>query len=227
MVRPKSARAHADVLDAAMRLFAERGIDATSMDAIADTSGVSKATIYKHWQDKDALLMEVMLRATGRDTAEPTFDSGDLREDLIAAISHEPPQEYAGLRERLMPHLMAYAARNPTFGNAWRTRVIEPPREQLLRVLHAGIANGQLPGTLDTEVAIAMLFGPIMYGHITKVLLKKSPELLPERIVDAFLKSFLQSQERQPTRRSAGKLVSGSTQARARTPRRGRFPSTD
>ena len=38
-----------------MQLFSERGIDATSMDAIAETSGVSKATIYKHWQDKDAL----------------------------------------------------------------------------------------------------------------------------------------------------------------------------
>ena len=48
------------MLRAALDLFGERGIDATSMDAIAQASGVSKATIYNHWADKEALLMEVM-----------------------------------------------------------------------------------------------------------------------------------------------------------------------
>ena len=55
MARQKSAQAHRRVLDAAIGLFAEYGIDATSMDAIAEASSVSKATIYKHWPDKDAL----------------------------------------------------------------------------------------------------------------------------------------------------------------------------
>ena len=48
------------MLDAAARLFADHGIDATSMDAIAEASSVSKATIYKHWPDKGALCLEVM-----------------------------------------------------------------------------------------------------------------------------------------------------------------------
>jgi AcrR family transcriptional regulator len=53
------------VLRAALELFGERGIDATSMDAIAQTSGVSKATIYNHWPNKEALLMDVMLMVNG------------------------------------------------------------------------------------------------------------------------------------------------------------------
>ena len=40
------------MLEASLSLFAKDGIDATSMDAIAEVSGVSKATIYKHWHDK-------------------------------------------------------------------------------------------------------------------------------------------------------------------------------
>ena len=60
MGRPKSVKAHARVLAAAGALFADQGIDATSMDAIAEASGVSKATIYKHWPDKGALCLEVM-----------------------------------------------------------------------------------------------------------------------------------------------------------------------
>ncbi|HMV48309.1 MAG TPA: helix-turn-helix domain-containing protein, partial [Blastocatellia bacterium] len=62
MARPRSAQAHEQVLEAALRLFAERGIDATSMDAIAEASGVSKATIYKHWADKNTLCLEALAR---------------------------------------------------------------------------------------------------------------------------------------------------------------------
>jgi AcrR family transcriptional regulator len=212
MVRPKSARAHTDVLDAAMHLFAERGIDGTSMDAIADASGVSKATIYKHWPDKEALSMEVLLRAHGRDAAPPEFDSGDLRADLLAALSHEPPPQYAPLRERLMPHMLAYSAKNPSFGSAWRARVLEPPRLQLLHVLERGIARGQLPRTLNMDLAIALLFGPILYGHILKVISRQpAPPRLHDLVVDAFLKSFSRT-----SRHSARRLVSGSTRVARR-----------
>ena len=55
MVEQRSEEAHRKVVHAAIRLFAKQGIDATSMDSIADTSGVSKATIYKHWEDSKTL----------------------------------------------------------------------------------------------------------------------------------------------------------------------------
>ena len=78
MVRPRSIEAHEKVLHAALDLFAERGIDATSMDAIAQSSGVSKATIYKHWADKEALLIDVMLMVNGLDREPEDVDSGDV-----------------------------------------------------------------------------------------------------------------------------------------------------
>ena len=54
------------------------------------TSGVSKATIYKHWQDKEALVLEVMGHLHGLDEEAPVFDSGDLRADLIAQLQYQP-----------------------------------------------------------------------------------------------------------------------------------------
>jgi AcrR family transcriptional regulator len=189
MVRPRSARAHDDVLDAALKLFADHGIDATSMDAIAHASGVSKATIYKHWPDKDALCLEVLASAHGRDAGPSDFDSGDLRADLIAVLSRQPPERHAELRMRMMPHLMAYAARNPAFGKAWQACVFEPPRAELTRALGRGRARGQLPRALDVDLAIALLLGPMMYGHLLKRMNKETPEELPELVVDAFMKS--------------------------------------
>jgi AcrR family transcriptional regulator len=46
MARTPSATAHQKVLDVTFELMAARGVDGTSMDAIAKASGVSKATIY-------------------------------------------------------------------------------------------------------------------------------------------------------------------------------------
>jgi AcrR family transcriptional regulator len=188
MARPRSARAHGQVLDAALKLFAARGIEATSMDAIAEASGVSKATIYKHWPDKGALCLEAMAWLHGGDQPRPAFDSGDVRADMVAVLGYQPPA-HSDLRMRIMPHLMAYAARNPSFGEVWRARVLEPPREQLKGLLERAIAQGQLPRSLDRDLAIALLLGPMMYVHVLKRLQGEAPEGLPEHVVAAFWKA--------------------------------------
>jgi AcrR family transcriptional regulator len=189
MGRPRSIRAHDQVLVAALRLFAERGIDATSMDAIAEASGVSKATIYKHWPDKDALCLEAMAHLLGRDQPRPVFDSGDVRADMVAVLAHQPPREHSELQARIMPHLIAYAARNRSFGEAWRASVFEPPRAQLTRLLERAIAQGQLPPDVDRDLAIALLLGPMLYFHVLKRIRGATPEGLPEHVVDAFWKA--------------------------------------
>ena len=82
MARVRSQSAHDRVLRAALDLFAERGIEATSMDAIVQASGVSKATIYNHWANKEALLMEVMLFVNGLDRFPEDPDTGDPAKDI-------------------------------------------------------------------------------------------------------------------------------------------------
>jgi AcrR family transcriptional regulator len=189
MARPRSAHAHGQVLDAALALFAARGIDATSMDAIAEASGVSKATIYNHWPDKDTLCLEAMVHLLGSDQPRPVCDSGDVRADMIALLSYQPPHQRHDLRMRLMPHLWAYAARNPSFGKAWRERVFEPPRAQLTQLLERAIAQGQLPRSLDHPLALALLLGPLMYCRIWERMQGQAPANLAEQVVAAFWKA--------------------------------------
>ena len=192
MVRPRSAQAHEKVLEAAVVLFAERGIDATSMDAIAEASGVSKATIYKHWSDKDTLALEVLGHLFGLDEKIPVFDSGDLRADLISQLKCEPAPERKAMREKMMPHLIAYASRNQEFGMAWRNRAVEPGRAMLANLIRRGEKRGVLRRGIDPEVGIALLLGPMIYGKffLTRKLGRKCPEKLEEHAVDAFLAAF-------------------------------------
>lgn len=58
--RPKDQQKRAAILDAAKRLFVERGYNATSMDAVASVARVSKLTVYSHFGDKDALFTEAV-----------------------------------------------------------------------------------------------------------------------------------------------------------------------
>lgn len=190
-MRPRSAVAHRKVLEAAAELFAERGMDATSMDAIAEAAGASKATIYKHWGDKDALCLAVLAHLHGLDEERPAFNSGDFRRDLIAQLSYEPGVERKAMREKLWPHLVAYSARNPAFGTAWRAKVMEPAK----KCLSETISHGERLGVLNMrgvhrETALAILLGPMIYRHV--FLKGKGARLtdLETHVADVFLSAF-------------------------------------
>jgi AcrR family transcriptional regulator len=186
MVRTRSRRAHDDVVDAALRLFADRGIAETSMDAIAEASGVSKATIYNHWPDKEALCLEAMSRLHGLDATRPDFDSGDTRADLVAFLGFRPAPERSEMQARMTPHLLAYVASNRGFGHAWRERVMAPSRVELRGILTRGIARKELPADLDLDLAASLLIGPMMFRHIFRAVYTGLPDDLPECVADAF-----------------------------------------
>ena len=188
MAKQKSARAHSQVIEAAVTLFAERGIEATSMDAIARASGVSKATIYRHWPDKDSLCLEVLGYLHGLDKEPPVFDSGDFRADLVAQLQHDPAADRRVMRERIMPHLIAYASHNQVFGVAWRSRVIEPARKALGNMMTRGKQRGILRPDLDPEVGFALLLGPLIYRNVfLRKLGGKAPQGLEVAVADSFL----------------------------------------
>jgi AcrR family transcriptional regulator len=220
VARQRSTRAHQDVLDAALHLFAERGIERTSMDAIAEKSGVSKATIYKHWADKEALLLEVMTHAH-QTCDRPNIDTGDTRRDLFAILRHKPektPGNDNALRERLMPHLMAYSAYNPKFGAAWRSMIMEPARREIRTVLTRAVANGEFPSDLDYDTAISLLLGPMLYRHIFE---KSNPlplDGLAGTVVDAFQSAFATGQK--------ATLAKPATETRREISRRTRSTAT-
>ena len=166
MVRPRSQEAHERVLRAALELFGERGIDATSMDAIAQASGVSKATIYNHWANKEVLLIDVMLMVNGLDRDPEDVDTGNVCKDLTTVLTRRPPDQFDGARERMMPTMIAYSAVHREFGEAWRHRVMEPSRVALKKILRRGMKRSQLPATLQMDAAMALLLGPVLYGHV-------------------------------------------------------------
>jgi AcrR family transcriptional regulator len=206
MGRPRSEQAHARVLEAAGSLFADRGIDATSMDAIAEASGVSKATIYKHWPDKDALCLEVISSLHAAEPLPAFQASTDVRADIVSVLSRHPQKPRSELRARIMPHLMAYAVRKPTFGQALRLRMIDPPRVQLIALLERAVAERRLSPDLDIEAAAVALLGSVMYRSLLRLTGGQSPDNLIEVVV-----SMLWKAHGLPLRRRAATTPSGKS----------------
>lgn len=190
MARPRSTEAHEKVILAALTLFGERGIEATSMDAIARASGVSKATIYNHWADKEALLMEVMVYVNGLDREPEDVDTGNLQSDLATVLNRNPPGEFEEARTRMMPALIAYSAVHPEFGQAWRYRVMEPPRQCLRRILKRGIDRGQLLPDLEMDLALVLLLGPVLYNHIFCKGSAERKRQIGAGVAEAFVRAF-------------------------------------
>jgi TetR/AcrR family transcriptional regulator, acrAB operon repressor len=71
------------IMEAALRVFDERGIARTTMEHIAEAAGVTRGAIYWHFADKQALL-----RAIREDVALPLVDRADFT--LLSSRDGEP-----------------------------------------------------------------------------------------------------------------------------------------
>lgn len=84
--RPKDLEKREAILDAAVHLFAEKGIQGAPIEAIASASGVSKVTVYAHFGDKASILEAIVKRETDRLSHELTAEiggEGNLEDRLV------------------------------------------------------------------------------------------------------------------------------------------------
>jgi len=108
---PKRGKARTEaILDAAIELLAEVGYDRMSMDMVALRAKASKATIYRHWPDKTALVLAALRRRGGMVSDLP--DTGSLRGDL-ELYARESAAAAAGVAGSLVVGLLAVASHDP------------------------------------------------------------------------------------------------------------------
>jgi AcrR family transcriptional regulator len=157
--RPRSEQAEQAIVDAALDLFGERGVEGVCVEAVAAKAGVGKATIYRRWANKEDLL----LAALGSMKAPmPDPDTGDVREDLIELLSIliRDVADPRFVRQFAMLHGDAEAY--PRILARYTETVTEPRREVIRTVLNRGISRGELREDLDVEVAMLALTGAVM-----------------------------------------------------------------
>jgi Transcriptional regulator len=152
--------AHAAILKAAIDLTREVGYDALAMDAIAARAGVGKATVYRRWSSKEAVMAEAVEWIVRQ---VPPPDTGSVEGDLQVLM-------LAGLRmyqdpatPPLLSGLIAAMARSPLIADKIRRGFIGVRLEAMRDALRRGIARGELPRDLDVELTLDLLNGPTLF----------------------------------------------------------------
>jgi len=159
--RPRSDRAHQDILQAFRELLISEGFDKVRMEHVATRAQVSKATIYRHWPKKQDLALELLLELATPHLAVP--DVGDTRTELLATVLGPmralTETDYGPVTRELLSEI----ARNPELGDPFRSSVIQIRRDEVARVIARGVRRGDLRPDVDPAVATEMLVGPVYW----------------------------------------------------------------
>src|SRR3954471_13588282 len=105
--RPRDARADSAIIEAVLELLsAGQSADGLSSEAVAAKAGVGKATIYRRWPNKDALLIDAVATMKG---PLPVPAGESVRDDLVmlvASMRNHRMQQYGKVTACLLPELL-------------------------------------------------------------------------------------------------------------------------
>ncbi|MGW2340071.1 TetR/AcrR family transcriptional regulator [Streptomyces sp. NPDC001661] len=136
-----TAEREAELYDAVLGLLREVGYDALTMDAVAARTRSSKATLYRQWGGKAALVVRAMRHHKPVDIAE--IDTGTLRGDLHT-LAHRHDDCSVAESTALMRGLAMAMHSDPDLLRAFRELLIEPELEELDQVLQRAVARGEI-----------------------------------------------------------------------------------
>ena len=164
--RPRSERARRAILRAANELLEGEGFAAVTVEAIAERAGVSKATVYRWWPNRAAVVMDGFLSTVSSEVPFP--HTGHAREDIRIHM-RRLAEAFSGKIGRTVAALIAEGQSDPELAEALRSRWLSVRRAEAREILELGIERGELREDLDLEVAVDVLYGPIYYrmlvGH--------------------------------------------------------------
>ncbi|RXS94351.1 TetR/AcrR family transcriptional regulator [Silvibacterium dinghuense] len=158
--RPRSQAAHDAILKATLRLITRSGFRAVSVNEIAAEAGVGKMTIYRHWPNKAAVVMDSLLELIGNETAFPK--AGSALESLRRQL-HLQAAFFRSARGNLIRSLVSEAQSDPELASAFRDRWLNPRREGVRQNIQAAISEGSLRRDFNIDTAIDQLYGSLYY----------------------------------------------------------------
>lgn len=156
---PRRAKSRARVLAAAADVLREEGLAGLTIEAVAARSGVAKTTIYRQFDDREALHVAT-LEMVGSAVHMPVTD------DLVADVTAYCKELATKLRDGEFGALLCTAVdgseRSPSLAATMRDVAAGRRRALHLR-LKSALAGGELPDDTDLELLIGHLVGPIFY----------------------------------------------------------------
>ncbi|WP_309097726.1 TetR/AcrR family transcriptional regulator [Streptomyces sp.] len=185
--RPRSEAVERAIIEGVMRLL-EEGVPLAelSIERVARTAGVGKATIYRRWSGKEELFVDVVRAA---EPADPPLPGTSMRDDLVVLLEQMRRRGLAKRSSAILHSVHAQMKSSPKIWAAYHAIVVEPRRRLGLDVLRRGQENGELRTDVDLELLNDLFVGPLL---VRSVLHPDAdlPEGLAEQVVDTLLEGL-------------------------------------
>jgi AcrR family transcriptional regulator len=156
--RPRDPRIDIAITEAAIDVIKDRGW-AFTMEEVARTAGVSKASIYRRYPTKIALAFAAWVG--DRDLRFPNTDTGTIWGDLTAYVMGTIRLGGSGVWGSIIPSLFAESKTDPvvadTLREVWAWRL-----GKLKEIVTRGIARAEIPATIEADHVRELVDGPIL-----------------------------------------------------------------
>ena len=174
----RTKRVREVIVDTAAGLLVREGAGAVTAVRIAEDTGVARTTIYRHWPDPTALLLDAIDRVVRPHV--PTQITDNFEADLMDALNNLQMRMRKKPFRLVFTALLDHANRDKNLVAAQR-RFVNGVLQPIQDVIAAALQRGDLLATVQVETASAQLAGPLFLQH---VMLRStiSDELISETI---------------------------------------------
>src|SRR5271165_4847548 len=156
--RPRSEDARRAILRSTLKLLQNTGFPELTIEAIAADAGVGKATVYRWWPNKGALVVDAFASSTAHKLHFP--DTGSVYRDMSLQMK-QVIAIFRSRRGRIVAALVGGGQSDPELLEAFRERFLWPRRQEAYKTLRRGIERGELPKNLDLDLVLDILYGSI------------------------------------------------------------------
>lgn len=156
--RPRSTQADRAILEAAITMMIEDGVDAVKVETVAKRSGVSRATVYRRYPRREDLVIAAVAESYRVHLERPAPEEPTMAEMVDGVARGIADQRIRGLLRRMM----IVRHDHPQFFAEFRTATDSPSRDQVIRnVLERAAADGAFPPDSDLEMVQTLFAGSI------------------------------------------------------------------
>jgi AcrR family transcriptional regulator len=156
--RPRSEQARVSILRSTLEVLAETGYSGLTIEEVAARAAVGKATVYRWWPHKGALVADAFASSTTSKLRFP--DTGSLAQDMSRQM-RQLVKVFSSPRGRIVSAILAAGQSDPEVIAAFRERFLKPRREEAYATLRRGMLRGEIRSDVDPDVLLDSLYGPI------------------------------------------------------------------
>jgi AcrR family transcriptional regulator len=151
--RPRDDSRDRAIRRATLQLLAEVGYDGVTMDRVATRAKAGKATIYRRWPSKVALVIET-IAAVARQ-AVPIPDTGSFRADMLALL-RAYRDSVGDDRGRVLAELISELPRNADLRDAVQKGFITQRKVAMDAIIARAVARGEIDPAVDRVILMEL-----------------------------------------------------------------------